>query len=139
MSGPAPASAFETAASSEHQGRYPPPYSIRFTEEERAALDKLAGNEPWSRYIRRAVFEEWQSLRRRATRKPLAEERALAKALGTLGQSHLASNLNQLAKAANMGTLPTSPELADELEEACAAVKTMRDALIAALGLSPKD
>lgn len=139
MSEGAPTSAFQTVATGTSQGKYPPPYSIRFTPEERAALDKLAGHEPWSRYIRRALFEGGVSARRRTMHKPGVDDQALVRALGTLGQSHLASNLNQLAKAANMGALPVTPELASELEEACHAVKTMRDALIEALGLTPKD
>ena len=62
----------------------------------------------------------------------------LAKSMGELGKSRLASNLNQIAKAANIGALPVSPELEDELSEACGAIQDMRDLLVKALGLKSK-
>lgn len=40
----------------------------------------------------------------------------LALLLSELGQSRLASNINQLAKAANMGTLDITPEIEREIE-----------------------
>lgn len=58
--------------------------------------------------------------------------------LGGLGQSRLASNVNQLAKAANMGALPVSPEVEAELLESCAAIREMREALVKALGVRPQ-
>ena len=55
--------------------------------------------------------------------------------LAGLGQSRIPNNLNQLAKAANCGTLETSEHVEKQLEEACAAVLAMREALFIALGL----
>ena len=132
-------SAFRAAASTHKTPKYPPPFSIRFTWEERAELDRIAGREPWSRFIRKAVFGDSASKRRKLARQPRVDEAALAKALGQLGAARLSTNLNQIAKAANLGTLPVTPELSEELYEACADVKALRDDLIAALGLSPKD
>ena len=49
------------------------------------------------------------------------DEQEHAAQLAGLGQSRLASNINQIAKAANMGALPVTPDLIDELYQACAA------------------
>jgi len=43
--------------------------------------------------------------------------------------------MNQIAKAANTGTLDTGPELAQDLREACVAIADMREILIEALGV----
>jgi hypothetical protein len=59
----------------------------------------------------------------------------LGQLLGLLGKSRLANNLNQLAKAANMGSLPVTQETESDLREACAAVFEMRLLLLKALGL----
>lgn len=56
--------------------------------------------------------------------------------LAELGRSRLSSNLNQLAKAANMGTLPVHRDITGELQEACRSVQAMWDALLTALGLN---
>jgi mobilization protein NikA len=65
----------------------------------------------------------------RAKHQPPVERRALAQVLGFLGR--LGSNINQLARVANMkGDLPTRRELAG----IAADVRTMRDALMEALG-----
>ena len=118
----------------------PPPFSIRFTEEERAWLNREAGNLPPSHYIRAKLFPSdvvMQSARRsiRRAHQPRVDQPALASALGLLGQSRLSSNLNQLAKAANLGVLPVTPDLEADLEQACVDVRAMRSALMAALGL----
>jgi len=38
--------------------KYPPPFSMRFTEDERGALDIAAGGQPLAAYIRWAIFKE---------------------------------------------------------------------------------
>ncbi len=119
----------------------PPPFSIRFTEEERTRLDRDAGTLSLAAYIRLRLFtgDEPPPTKRKPTRrvkpKPSAELAVLGYMLGGLGQSRLASNLNQIAKAANMGALPVSTDLEQELFAACAAVQSMRQDLIAALGV----
>ncbi len=110
------------------------PFSLRLTEEERAALDRQAGSKPLGAYIRERLLTG-QVRKRRASRKPRVDEKQLAQVLAELGRSRLSSNLNQLAKHANVGILPDSPEVAKELKEACGAVKVMRDTLLTALGL----
>lgn len=110
------------------------PFSIRLTAEERQQLRRAAGSIPLGSYIRSRLLLD-RSVKRRVQRAPVQDQAALARVLGQLGQSHLASNLNQLAKAANMGALPVTPEVAAALRDACEHVRAMRLALMRALGL----
>jgi len=111
------------------------PFSIRLTESERAQLDQAAGDMPLSDYIRSCLFGEHVKHRRPRGKAPVKDHRSLAQVLGALGASRLASNLNQIAKAAHMGALPLTPETEDELRSACAEVRAMRRDLLAALGV----
>ena len=121
----------------------PPPFSIRFTDEERARLNQAAGALSLAAYIRLKLFagEETPPSRPRMTKKPPApslELAVLGQMLAGLGQSRLASNVNQLAKAANTGSLPVDPEVEAELRDACEDIRQMRLALISALGVKAR-
>lgn len=114
-----------------------PPFSLRLTFEERARLEELAGDMPLGSYIKDRVFNEDGTGTRRARtrlRRPVKDKQSLAKLLGMLGQSRIANNLNQLAKAANIGTLPVTPETERDIRRACAEVQLMRMELLRALG-----
>jgi len=114
-----------------------PPFSLRLTFEERARLEELAGNEPLGAYIKRKVFDGKGAGTKRARsrkRRPIKDERRLAQVLAMLGQSRIANNLNQLAKAANLGTLPMMPDTERDIRRACADVALMRRELLRALG-----
>jgi hypothetical protein len=96
------ARAFSTAAapsSKKSKRRYTPPFSLRFTTEERKRLDELAGNQPLGSYIRDRLLGE-QTEKRRKIKKLTPDTALLALVLGEFGRSRLASNINQLAKAA---------------------------------------
>ncbi|MCG8695282.1 MAG: MobC family plasmid mobilization relaxosome protein [Minwuiales bacterium] len=145
MSSPALVNDFSEAAAkpSKPKRKAPPPFSIRFTDEERARLERDAGALSLAAYMRLKLFagDEPPPTKRKPTRKqyvPSAELAVLGQMLGGLGQSRLASNLNQIAKAANIGALPVSPELEAELLEACAAIQDMRRSLIQALGVKAR-
>lgn len=114
------------------------PFSLRLSADERAILKARAKTKSISAYIRDQLFGEKQTPRQYELRRPDENMQLLAKSMGELGKSRLASNLNQIAKAANIGALPVSPELEDELSEACGAIQDMRDLLVKALGLKPK-
>ena len=118
--------------------RYTPPFSMRFTVEERKRLDEMAGNQPLGSYIRDRLLGE-QAEKRRKVKKPTVDSAMLALVLSELGQSRLASNINQLAKAANMGTLDITPEIQRDIETACQEIQTMKMLLIVALGIVPED
>lgn len=115
----------------------PPPFSLRLTAEERTRLDRDAGTMPLGAYIRSRLFDGPATARRSQTRRPVKDEESLARVLAALGQSRFASNLNQLAKAANAGVLRLAPEDESRLRESCEAVKAIRHDLMAALGLDP--
>ncbi len=110
------------------------PFSLRLTDQERAYLGHQAGTRPLGAFIR-AQLLEGRVEKRRPQRKPRADDQKIALVLAELGRSRLSANLNQLAKAANTGTLGLSATVEEELHEACQAVLSMRDNLIAALGL----
>ncbi len=120
------------------QRRYTPPFSLRFTIEERKRLDEMAGNQPLGAYIRSRLLGE-QTGKRRKVKKPAPDTALLALLLSELGQSRLASNINQLAKATNMGALDITPEIEREIEQACREIQAMRALLITALGVVPVD
>ena len=117
-------------------GRKPlPPLSIRLTKEERQKLDQLAQGTSLSEYIRSRIFDGSAPVHRTKGRFPVKDEQALSQILGMLGQSRIPNNINQLAKAANSGTLPVTPDTEKQLHEACYSVTWIRRQLIQALGL----
>lgn len=112
-----------------------PPMSIRLSQSEREVLSRLAGDMPLSTYVKAVVFANEKPIRLRRTHAPIEDKKALSKALGLLGQSRIASNLNQLARSANIGTLPITPDVEDDIKAACAHVSDIRSLLIEALGM----
>ena len=84
-------------------------------------------------YIRSELLGD-KAVKRRVLRKPQVNDQKLALVLSALGESRLSQNLNQLAKHANMGTLDVSDNVNQQLEDACIAVASMREVLMAALG-----
>lgn len=112
----------------------PVPFSLRLTFEERAALEQAAGDMPLGAYIRSQVFKGKKTRRRRHRKRPIKDHQVLGQLLGLLGEARLANNLNQLAKAANTGSLPVTPETEKAIREACAEVHAMRKLLLGALG-----
>ena len=114
--------------------RTPPPFSLRLSADERAELIRRAGNKPLGAYIRAQLLGDITTPRR-SRRQPGMDQQALAKLLAELGKSRLSSNLNQLAKAAHMGSLPVTPETEQALVQACDDVRRMRHALLSTLGL----
>lgn len=117
-----------------YSGKAPPPFSLRLSATEKAELLRRAGNMPLGGYIRSCLLDGIEQPRR-ASRQPVKDEQALAKVLGELGKAKLANNLNQLAKSANLGSLPAGPETEQAIVEACQDVRRMREALMLALGM----
>lgn len=112
----------------------PPPFSLRLSAEERARLETAAAGMPLGSYIKAKLFDGDLSPRRTRGQAPVKDHAALAQVLGMLGNMRLASNLNQLAKSANIGTLPVTPEVKEELALACASVIAIRAELMRARG-----
>ncbi|MBN9050363.1 MAG: hypothetical protein J0H78_12930 [Rhizobiales bacterium] len=111
------------------------PFSIRLTKDERTDLASRAGNRPIGAYVKSVLFPDGGPTRRSPARVAHESQKELGKILAALGASRLASNFNQLAKAANQGALPVTQELENELWAACAQIAEMRDQLLAALGI----
>lgn len=115
----------------------PPPFSLRLTFEERARLERDAAGMALGAYIRSRLFGDDVPPRRTRGKFPVKDKAALAKVLALLGDCRLSQNLNQLARAVNIGAFPVTPETDAELREACRAVNEMRDELLRALGKMP--
>ena len=129
---------FQKASAATAKPDYPSPFSLRLSKEERAILRQRAGKRSMGEYIRNKLFGEAATPRKVKRRNPTDADQTNAAQLAGLGQSRLASNMNQIAKAANIGALPVTPDLVQELHQACADIAAMRVALIASLGIKPK-
>lgn len=114
----------------------PATFTLRLSPEDRARLERDAGGLSLGAYIRWRVFDPDSPRPRHRGRFPVADHQALARVLSALGQSNIANNLNQLARAAHTGALPVTPEVEADLQDALRHIKAMRDMLIAALDLS---
>lgn len=110
------------------------PLSVRFTESEKSHLRSLAGSRSLGHYIRDRALQG-DAAHRASRRSPVQDAEPLGQLLGLLGQSRLGSSLNQLAQAARQGSLPVTPEIEEDLRQACATVFEMRALLLRALGL----
>jgi hypothetical protein len=115
----------------------PAPFSIRLTGEQRARLAIEAAGAPLGSYIKAKVLGTGPA-RMRRTGMSVENRKDLAQALALLGRSRLASNLNQLAHAVNIGSLPVTPETEEELFAAVRDVRDVRRLLLSALGLHPE-
>ena len=109
----------------------PSPFSIRLTEDERAQLLEQANGTPLGTYIKSRLFSGGSY----RTRSRQVDKEALGKVLSALGQSRIPQNLNQIAKAANIGTMPVTPDVLAELHQTCGELKALRQGIVAALGL----
>ena len=112
-----------------------PRITLRLTEAEYAQLKHLAGGMSLSAYVRRCLFGKDAAPRKVRRREPVKDEAALSQVLGLLGQTHMASNLNQIARQANCGTLVMDEETEKEIRLACARIAWVRVKLMEALGL----
>lgn len=113
------------------------PVTLRLTAAERETLEELAAGMTLSAYIRACVFADSERRRKRRPPSAIADKRAAAEALALLGQSRIASNLNQLAHQANIGALRIEDRERAQINEAYAHVLALRALLMQALGAGP--
>ena len=113
----------------------PTPFSLRLTFDERARLERDAAGMALGAYIRGQLLGEDIAPRKVRNKFPVKDHKLLGQLLGQLGQSRIASNINQLAKAVHTGSLPVTAETETGLQEAVRHIADMRMMLIAALGL----
>ncbi|WP_297339188.1 hypothetical protein [Pseudophaeobacter sp.] len=110
------------------------PVTLRLTPDERERLEELAAGMTLSAYIRACVFAEEEKRRKRKPKSVVADKKAATEALALLGQSRIASNLNQLAYHANIGALMVGEAEKAQIAEAYAHVLSIRSLLMQALG-----
>ena len=132
------ASGNSTDAQPRGRKRRSPPFSLRLSPDDRAQLERDAAGTSLGSYVRSRLFGEDAAPPRTRGKFPVKDHKLLAEVLGRLGASRLANNLNQLAKAANIGTLPVTPELEEDLKQACAEIAIMKVALMNALGIKER-
>lgn len=116
----------------------PAPFSLRLSEDERARLEAEAKGAPLGAYIKAKLMGD-APVRLRRAGLAIQDRKALGRLLAMLGSSRLSANLNQLALAANSGSLPLTPETLAELEAALTEVRQLRALLLDALGLRAED
>jgi hypothetical protein len=92
--------------------------------EEKSYLEEKADHIPLGAYARAILLGE-KTGKRRILRQPKINETELASVLAGLRKSRMASNLNQLTKAANTGTLDVSEEVEQQLKDAYGAIIAM--------------
>ena len=112
------------------------PVTLRLTPDERTKLEELADGMTLSAYIRACVFAKEERRRKRRLKSAVEDKKAIAEALALLGQSRIASNLNQLAYHANIGMLIEDDEAKALIAEANAHLQSIRTLLMQALGRS---
>jgi hypothetical protein len=103
--------------------------------EEKDRLERDAAGMSVAAYIRWRLFDPTNPAPRTRSKHPVKDYEALSKLLGLLGQSRLANNVNQLARAANSGSLPLTPETENALAEAAAEISFIRRLLLQALNM----
>ena len=116
----------------ERPGRKAKRFTIRLPNVELAYLRSKAGRRPLSAWCRDQLLGD-KAEKRVELKQPRLDDQQYASLLSALGESRLSSNVNQLAKHANMGTLDVSQDVEKQLEEAILAILAMRDALLTAL------
>ena len=122
------------AAPSTNRRNTPSPLTLRLTIDERAKLEELAAGMTLSAYVRACVFAEETKRRKRRPKDVVEDKKAIAEVLALLGQSRIASNLNQLAHHANLGILIVGDAEKAQIAEANAHLQTIRGLLVKALG-----
>ena len=115
------------------------PLSLRLSRDERARLDRDAAGMTLGAYIKWRLFDPDRPSPRSRGKAPVRDHALLSQLLALLGSSRLASNLNQLAKAANSGSLPMTSDVSAALLAACRDIAAIRQMLMQALGLNGED
>ncbi len=108
--------------------------TIRLSDSEWEALEAAAGTRPVSTFARETLLGN-AARRRKASRRPGADQVLLARILAALGSSGLPRSMRDIAQSARTGTLPDSADLSRDIRAACLAIEKMRIDLIEALGI----
>ena len=115
------------------------PLSLRLSRDERARLERDAAGMSLGAYIKWRLFDPDRKPPRTRGKAPVQDHIVLSQLMALIGNLRLASNVNQLAKAANSGSLPVTPETEAALQNACREISDMRQMLMRALGMNAGD
>tara|TARA_R110001606_G_scaffold399304_1_gene584245 strand:- start:18796 stop:19140 length:345 start_codon:yes stop_codon:yes gene_type:complete len=99
------------------------PFSLRLTKYERKALELRAGEMALGSYVRSVLFGEVSGDKR------ISHAQILAK----LGQSEMADSMRELARCAQLGMLPVTPETESAIRQACVDIAEIKSLLMKAL------
>lgn len=116
------------------KAKRPSPFCLRLSQAERARLERDAAGWSLGAYIRMRLFDPAVPPPKTRGKFPVKDHAALGRLIALLGQSRLANNLNQLARAANTGSLILTPDIEAELHAAFEDISEMRRLLLDALG-----
>ena len=111
------------------------PISLRMTFAEKAKLERDAAGMSLSSYIRWRLFDPDNVPPHSRGKHPVGDHKALAQLLALLGASRLSSNVNQLARAVNTGSLPVTPDTEQAIRDAAQDIAEMRTLLLHALDM----
>ena len=108
------------------------PFCIRLTDDERVELENRAGQLPLGTFAREQLLGSKATPRKKRprVRQPKVSDKNLALVMALFGDQRIASNLNQLARHANMGTLDFDDYTLEQIHEACAAMIAVRNYLL---------
>ena len=114
-----------------------PRVMVRFSEADYERLQELADGMALATFIRACALSQKPKRKSPRPTANVKDQQAIAQALGLLGQSRIANNLNQLAYHANIGALPIDDHTRGQINEAYGFVVSLRKALLLALGNNP--
>lgn len=113
------------------------PFCLRLTAEERLQLEEQAGGKALGSYVRARLFETGNAPAQR-NRIAACDRKALAQALGRLGEFGLSVSLTDLCELARSGVLPVSAETEAALNTAYREILDMKAQLMKALGIQER-
>jgi len=104
---------------------------IRMTHEEKRILEQRseAASLSISEYGRWCMLKEECAPRKTRGKHPVKDYGILGAILAALGRTRIASNLNQIAKNINNGTIEMTPEVKQAIMEACEFIKHILSSL----------
>lgn len=112
-----------------------PRITIRLTPEEHGALVAKAGDMPLAQFVREQALSG-AAEKRRTTRRPTMDKRALAQVLAKLGASPQVAAFRDAARDVEAGTLPKGTDTDAHLKSIRDELSAIRSLLMRALGVA---
>ncbi len=111
------------------------PVSVRLTEQERALLERVAGKQSLSSFMRQcALMQAGQAPKpRKEQKRPTEQKVQLAQILALLGASDIFRSMSTFAKLSEQGAFPISEETESQIQNACSNILQIKTLLMRAL------